>query len=206
MLSTRSQEHPSGLLESESVLQRTRAWLVYAGLTLPLGLLAHVLFEAVGGVMHRAASIGAEHALLALVAGTAFTVALGTLRRGTRAERRLRAALLRRALPSGARLAIAGGLLQALVAATTLAAEGVSVDPAHLAVAALAGLLALLAGALVFFVAKDSLLAFAAALIALEPDAPSSHRFELGSPALARYASCTVRLRAGRGPPAVFAL
>src|SRR5581483_1091239 len=108
-LSTASQEHLSRLLESESVLQRTRAWLVYAGLTLPLGLLAHVLFEAVGGVMHRAASIGAEHAL--------------------------RAALLRRALPSGARLAIAGGLLQALVAATTLAAEGVSVDPAHLAVA-----------------------------------------------------------------------
>src|SRR5581483_1423682 len=84
-LSTASQEHLSRLLESESVLQRTRAWLVYAGLTLPL-------------------------ALLALVAGTAFTVALGTLRRGTRAERRLRAALLRRALPSGARLAIAGGL------------------------------------------------------------------------------------------------
>ena len=187
------------------MLQRTRAWLVYAGLTLPLGLLAHVLFELVGGVARRAASIGVEHALLALLAGGTFAAALAALRRGTRAERRLRNALFRRALPSGARLALAGGALQALVAAATLAAEGVSVDPAHLAVAAIAGLLALLAGALVFSAAKDSLLAFAAALIALEPERPSSPRFELGSAALVRYASCTVRLTAGRGPPARFA-
>jgi len=188
------------------VLQRTRAWLVYAGLTLPLGLLAHVLVEAVGGVARRTGSVSLQHTLLALVAGTAFAAALAALRRGALSERRLRTAQLRRALPSGARLALAGGAMQALVAAATLAAEGVSVDPAHLAVAVLAGLLALLAGALAFSAAKDSLLALAAALVALEPARPAVPRFELGSPALARYSSCTVRLRAGRGPPAVFAL
>src|SRR5581483_573821 len=80
-LSTASQEHLSRLLESESVLQRTRAWLVYAGLTLPLGLLAHVLVEAVGGVARRTGSVSLQHTLLALVAGTAFAAALAALRR-----------------------------------------------------------------------------------------------------------------------------
>ncbi len=188
------------------MLQRTRAWLVYAGLTLPLGLFGHVLFELVGGVSRRAAAVGAEHALLALLGGSAFAFALATLRRGTAPERRLRITLLRRALPSGQRLALAGGALQAGVAVATLAAEGVSVDPAHLAVALIAGLLAVLVGAVAFSAARDSLLAIAAALIALADDTAASPRFELGSPALARYASCTVRLRAGRGPPAVFAL
>lgn len=183
------------------MLQRMRAWLVYAGLTLPLGLLGHVLFELGGGVSQRAGSIAAEHAVLACVAGAAMAVAVTALRRGTLHERRARTALLRAALPSGMRLALAGAALQAIVAVATLAAEGVAVEPGHLLFALVIVLVSVIVGALAFSAAKDSILAFAAALIGITRGADVPPRFELGSPALARYASCTVRLRAGRGPP-----
>jgi hypothetical protein len=178
-----------------------RAWLVYAGLTLPLGLLGHASFELLGGVSRRAGSITAEHAVLACVAGAAIALAVMTLRRGSLPERRARMSLLRAALPSGGRLALAGATLQAIVSAATLAAEGVWVDPTHLLFALGVGLVGVLIGALAFSAAKDSIFAFAAALIGVAGEADAAPRFELGSPALASYSSCTIRLRAGRGPP-----
>jgi hypothetical protein len=178
-----------------------RAWLVYAGLTLPLGLSSHALFELGGGVAHRAGSIVAQHSALICGAAVAMMLAIAALRRGAPDERRLRMSLLRRALPSGGRLALAGAALQALVAIGTLGAEGVSIDADHVAFALAVALVSLIVGAVAFSAARDSILAFAAALIGVAWKSESTPRFEVGSSACAHYTSCTIRLRAGRGPP-----
>jgi hypothetical protein len=183
------------------MLQRTRAWLIYAGLTLPLGLLGHMLFELFGGVSRRAESIGVAHTALLAASAIAIAITVAVVRRGTSGDRRIRMTLLRRALPSGGRLALAGAALQALVSIATLAAEGVTVDPDHVGFAVVVGLIAVLIGSVAFSAARDSILAFAAALVGDSSSTQTPPRFEHDSPALARYLSCTVRLRAGRGPP-----
>jgi hypothetical protein len=180
---------------------RLGPWLIYAGLTIPIGLLAHFVFEQVGGVVRRSGSVESDHALLVAFATAALAAVVWFLRRGSSAERRRRLALVRAALPRGARLFAYGSMVQAVVAVGTLGAEGVSVRPAGLSIAIVAGLVGVLLGSLIFRAVEDDVLAIAAAIGRL---AVRSAPFRAASTSLERVLRSPFRARrinAGRAPP-----
>jgi hypothetical protein len=177
------------------------AWLIYAGLTIPIGLFGHALFELVGGVARRSGGVEIDHAMLAACGAAMFAFAALTLRRGSDAQRRRRLALVRAALPSGPRLLALGAGLQVCAAAATLMAEGVAIDPARLALAAAVAFTGVLLGALVFHALEDDVLAIVAALIVPASDDPRHTMRSIAAEALPRCISRALRLLAGRAPP-----
>ncbi len=180
---------------------RLRAWLIYAGLTLPIGLFGHVLFEQVGVVVRRFGDVELDHTILAACAAVVLLAAVLALRHGSHAERRRRLALLLATLPSGARLTLAGMLLQTLVAAGTLTLEGVAVDPARLGLALIAGVVGVLLGSFMFRAIDDDVLAFVAAIVLAVSGRGAHTRCVFATEPVSRYAYRVLRLHAGRAPP-----
>lgn len=120
-------------------IRRFAAWSIVAGLTLPVGALAHGLAEAAGLTRGRDAS--PEHALLAVGSGLAVAAAVLGLRAG--------GPLLRAALPRGRSAVVFIAAAQLLTGLGTLALEG-GFDPARLALALAVAIAAACAGAFVF--------------------------------------------------------
>ena len=177
------------------------AWLIYAGLTIPIGLFGHVLFERSGGVRSRTGAIALDHAVIAAIGVLVMGLAIFALRRGARPDRRRRLALWRAALPPGVPLALAGVVLQGSVALATLLSEGISIDPGHLLLAVTVGLAGILLGSFAFHAVEDELFALVAALVADVFACEPAARRDFDEQALANYAFHGLRLRAGRAPP-----
>jgi hypothetical protein len=188
------------------VRRRLASWSIYAGLMIPIGVFGHVLFEQVGSVVSRRGNLEVDH--LAFMVGAAVMIActLLALRRGTDGDRRRRLAMVRSALPSGWRpLALSAGI-QMGVAAASLCAEGVAVEPARLAIALAMAIAGILLGSFLFHAVRHDVLAIAAALV-VDRTAhglrAAGHRGERAT--LARSIADTFRRDAGRAPPFTFA-
>ena len=177
------------------------AWLIYAGLTLPIGLFGHVLFEQAGRVVGRYGSVELDHAVLGAAAAAAFAAALWSLRRGDRAERRRRAAMLQAALPNAVAVCVTGIAAQSAIAAATLSLEGVAVDPARVAVALVAAACGMLLASLLLYAVDEAVLSriAAAAVLTRVRSCAGVTRAAATAP-LARHLAARRRC-SGRAPP-----
>ncbi|MFN2461001.1 MAG: hypothetical protein ABR591_09980 [Candidatus Velthaea sp.] len=125
---------------------------LYFGVTLAFAMAAHVLVELFGARDGVVALVNPVHGALALASLAAFAAAsfsLG-LGRSRGSERRRRLALFAAALPRrghAPQFVAAAVVAQTSIAAGTLAAEGVVLDPSRIVVAAACGLLAVAFGA-----------------------------------------------------------
>jgi hypothetical protein len=147
-------------------LRRLFAWLAYAALTAPIGLLAHFAFEAYSRRDSGFSPFEPDHiALISVLAGSLAAVVVA-LRRGTRDERRERVSILRASMPRGIGLIVATGTVQLALAAFTLSLENLALDPTRAGCAAVIALATALVGAFAFFCVEDAVLTTAAGLCA----------------------------------------
>ncbi len=172
---------------------------------IPIGLFGHVLFEQVGGVIARRGSLEADHLVLLAVAAAIALGAIFALRRGTSRDRRRRLAIVRSTLPVGRGLLALGAGIQLSVAAASLIAEGVHVEPARLAVAVAVAVVGILVGCLVFQAVRDDVLTIAAALVAPARDSGVAVLRHVAAATPGRLTTRAFRLDAGRAPPVSFA-
>lgn len=127
---------------------RRDAMLVGASLTFALGILSHLLVEAVVTGDHLEL-FTTSHVLLGLAASVLLVWSVVRIG-GGRGERRRNLALLRSALRADTRgFSLVAALAQGGVAAAILVLEGIAIAPGHMLAALASGLLALLAGTLV---------------------------------------------------------
>jgi hypothetical protein len=179
------------------------AWSIYGGLTVPVGILTHLCYEGSGGVVGRFGSLEPDHALLFGIAAVWFAWSVRALRRGTGQDRRARLHGLNAALPRPSVLVGTTALVQAAVAAASLACEGVRVVPAHIAIAiAVASAVALL-GALGFCALRYDVLRAAAGLAVQTPERGAGIGVTGRQRTLVFSRSSPTRLRRGRAPPSV---
>jgi hypothetical protein len=188
------------------VRRRLASWSIYAGLMIPIGVFGHVLFEQVGSVVRRRGNLEVDHLALLVAAAVMIGCTLLALRRGTDGDRRRRLAMVRSALPSGwGPLALSAGI-QMGVAAASLFAEGVAVEPARLAIALAMAIAGILLGSFFFHAVRHDVLAIAAALV-VDRTAhglrAAGYRGERAT--VARSIADTFRRDAGRAPPFTFA-
>lgn len=177
------------------------AWSIYGGLTVPVGILAHLCYEGSGGVVGRFGSVEPDHSLLFAIAVAWFVWSVRALRRGARHDRRLRLHGLKAALPRPAVLVTTTALTQGAVAALSLACEGVRIAPAHVVLAVLVATFVALLGAIGFFAVRDHVLGAVAGLDAAGFDTADglgigAHRNTIVFPR-----SAPSRLHCGRSPP-----
>jgi hypothetical protein len=188
----------------EAALVRLRpllAWSIYGGLTVPVGILAHLCYEGSGGVIGRFGSLEPDHALLFAIAAAWLGWSVRTLRHGSSGDRRARLSGLKAALPRPAVLVTATAVTQAAVAALSLACEGVRVAPAHVAVAAVVGTAIALLGAIGFFAVRDEVLGAAAGVDAPGFDTADGLDVAARRDAIVVARSAPSRLHRGRAPP-----
>jgi hypothetical protein len=178
------------------------SWSIYAGLMIPIGIFGHVLFEQVGSVVRRRGNLEVDHLALLTAAAVMIACTLLALRRGTDGERRRRLAMVRSALPSGwGPLALSAGI-QMGIAAASLFAEGVAVEPARLVIALAMAIAGILFGCFLFHAVRHDVLAIAAALVvdrAAHGMCAPGYRRECAT--LGRSIADTFRRDAGRAPP-----
>jgi hypothetical protein len=177
------------------------AWLIYAGLTLPIGLFGHVLFEASGGVVRRLGDIELDHIILFTCAALAFAFTVGALRRGNARDRKRRLALLRAALPGRSQLLLTGIAGQGLVAAATLGLEGIEVDPSRVVVALAVALIGILLGAMAFESVEADLIAILVAFAVALFGEGAPLRVSIADGLFAHTGRTPIRVHAGRAPP-----
>jgi hypothetical protein len=181
--------------------RRLAAWWVYLALTAPIGLLAHFAFEAYGRRNGGFSPFELDHLALMGVIVCSIVAAIVSLRRGARDERRLRLAQFRQAMPRGAGLAAATCAIQVGVAAGSLAAENLNIDPTHVACALVLGIAAAFVGARVFLHAEETILTLAAALDLVATQRPAALHLAAASAAPPPAGRIAARLHRGRAPP-----
>ncbi|GAC1580149.1 MAG: hypothetical protein NVS3B7_14610 [Candidatus Elarobacter sp.] len=135
-----------------------RSWSLYFGLTVPFAIVGHLVFDLTDAGCNWAVLLRPAHlALLALLLGGASAAAYGLGYGLPAAERRRRLGLVRAGLRVDRQPLLAtaaGAVVQAMIVMTTLSLDGSALHPTRIALALVAGILAIVFGALAIRIAE----------------------------------------------------